>query len=328
MRTEITEQDSTISIGAEETLFNISDLQDFDVVRDEKKICSCRPSTKPTARRSPSSSTGRNFPRKIAIWSVDGRKHVVQPADHVGGDVGRPRSSAVLFEVQTQVGRLRIAGRDRRAIRFARIARAALEHSVVQDTSIQPHAQMRRPPARRVDLTAGMHTSNNCECAASTSRWSRVSADASASSPASSRAYRGDCAGAVGVEHGFGNGEWLERNASASCMSESGICASRRARNRRKRRASAPRRSASVAGLSMPNAFQPCAPAARDGARGLRARSGAGGATALSFGARSTRPGFASFDSRSASPAPLLARTDYDHLRADLAYVVAPQVER
>jgi hypothetical protein len=24
----------------------------------------------------------------------------------------------------------------------------------------------------------------------------------------------------------------------------------------------------------------------------------------------------------------LLARTDYDHLRADLAYVVAPQVER
>jgi Tol biopolymer transport system component len=38
MRTEVTEQDSTISIGSEETLFNISDLQDFDVTRDEKKI--------------------------------------------------------------------------------------------------------------------------------------------------------------------------------------------------------------------------------------------------------------------------------------------------
>jgi serine/threonine protein kinase/Tol biopolymer transport system component len=38
MRTEITEQDSTITIGNEEALFNISDLQDFDVTRDEKKI--------------------------------------------------------------------------------------------------------------------------------------------------------------------------------------------------------------------------------------------------------------------------------------------------
>jgi len=38
MRTEITEQDSTISIGSEETLFNVSDLQDFDITRDEKKI--------------------------------------------------------------------------------------------------------------------------------------------------------------------------------------------------------------------------------------------------------------------------------------------------
>jgi Tol biopolymer transport system component len=38
MRTEISEQDSTISIGSEETLFPISDLQDFDLTRDEKKI--------------------------------------------------------------------------------------------------------------------------------------------------------------------------------------------------------------------------------------------------------------------------------------------------
>jgi hypothetical protein len=38
MRTEIAANDSTISIGSEETLFNISDLQDFDVTRDEKKI--------------------------------------------------------------------------------------------------------------------------------------------------------------------------------------------------------------------------------------------------------------------------------------------------
>jgi serine/threonine protein kinase/Tol biopolymer transport system component len=38
MRTAVDEQDSTITIGSEETLFNVSDLQDFDITRDEKKI--------------------------------------------------------------------------------------------------------------------------------------------------------------------------------------------------------------------------------------------------------------------------------------------------
>jgi serine/threonine protein kinase len=38
MRTEITEQDSTISVGSDETLFNVSDVTDFDVTHDEKKI--------------------------------------------------------------------------------------------------------------------------------------------------------------------------------------------------------------------------------------------------------------------------------------------------
>jgi Tol biopolymer transport system component len=38
MRTQITERDSTISIGNEETLFNVSDLTDFDVAPDEKRI--------------------------------------------------------------------------------------------------------------------------------------------------------------------------------------------------------------------------------------------------------------------------------------------------
>ncbi|HKW15840.1 MAG TPA: protein kinase, partial [Candidatus Krumholzibacteria bacterium] len=38
MRTEVSEQDSTITVGNEETLFNVSDLQDFDVTRDEQKL--------------------------------------------------------------------------------------------------------------------------------------------------------------------------------------------------------------------------------------------------------------------------------------------------
>jgi Tol biopolymer transport system component len=37
-RTEVSEQDSTITVGNEETLFNVSDLQDFDVARDEQKL--------------------------------------------------------------------------------------------------------------------------------------------------------------------------------------------------------------------------------------------------------------------------------------------------
>ena len=38
MRTEITEQNSTIAVGNEETLFNVNDLTDFDVTPDEKKL--------------------------------------------------------------------------------------------------------------------------------------------------------------------------------------------------------------------------------------------------------------------------------------------------
>lgn len=38
MRTEVTEEESSISIGNEETLFNVNDLQDFDVTLDDKKI--------------------------------------------------------------------------------------------------------------------------------------------------------------------------------------------------------------------------------------------------------------------------------------------------
>jgi Tol biopolymer transport system component len=38
MRTEVTTRDSTISIGSEETLFEIGDLVDFDVTEDETKL--------------------------------------------------------------------------------------------------------------------------------------------------------------------------------------------------------------------------------------------------------------------------------------------------
>ena len=38
MRTEVSEQDSTIAIGTEEKLFDVSELVDFEVTRDEKKL--------------------------------------------------------------------------------------------------------------------------------------------------------------------------------------------------------------------------------------------------------------------------------------------------
>jgi hypothetical protein len=38
MRTEVTEQESTLSIGSEETLFAVTELVDFDVTRDETKL--------------------------------------------------------------------------------------------------------------------------------------------------------------------------------------------------------------------------------------------------------------------------------------------------
>jgi Tol biopolymer transport system component len=38
MRTEVSERDSTISIGSEETLFPVTELIDFDLTQDEKKI--------------------------------------------------------------------------------------------------------------------------------------------------------------------------------------------------------------------------------------------------------------------------------------------------
>ena len=38
MRTQVGEQDSTITIGNEETLFSVSDLQDYDVTHGQDRI--------------------------------------------------------------------------------------------------------------------------------------------------------------------------------------------------------------------------------------------------------------------------------------------------